>query len=85
MGNVMKPIYDAAAPKLSISLSVNSELLKKSRALNINLSAALEKILSKHLLKHARTQWVEQNRNAIRSYNQFVEENGCFADEYRIF
>ncbi len=81
----MKPIYDAAAPKMSMSLPVNSDLLEKSRALNINLSAALEKILSQHLLEHARTQWVEQNRNAIKSYNEFVEENGCFGDEYRIF
>ena len=64
---------------------MNSDLLKKSRALNINLSAALEKVLSQLLAEDARKQWVEQNRNAIKSYNEFVEENGCFGDEYRSF
>jgi len=70
---------------MSVKISVSSDLLKRCKALNINLSAALEKILSQHLLEHARTQWVEQNRNAIKSYNEFVEENGCFGDEYRSF
>jgi antitoxin CcdA len=81
----MEPLYDTAAPKKPTNLTVNSDLLKKSRALNINLSAALEKILSQFLAEHARKQWVEQNRNAIRLYNEFVEENGCFGDEYRSF
>ena len=81
----MEPLYDPAAPKKPTNLTVNSDLLKKSRALNINLSAALEKVLSQHLAEHARKQWVEQNRNAIKSYNEFVDENGCFGDEYRSF
>ncbi len=81
----MKPIYNAAAPRTSMSLMMNSDLLIKSNALNINLSTALEKALIQQLAEHARGQWIEQNRNAIRSYNEFVEENGCFADEYREF
>lgn len=81
----MEPLYDTAAPKKPTNLTVNSDLLKKSRALNINLSAALEKVLSQQLAEHARKQWVEQNRNAIRSYNEFVEVNGSFGDEYRNF
>jgi antitoxin CcdA len=81
----MKPLYDPKAPKKPTNLTVNSDLLKKSRALNINLSAALEKILCQQLAEHARQKWVKQNRNAIRSYNEFVEENGCFGDEYRNF
>ena len=81
----MEPLYDPSAPKKPTNLTVNSDLLNKSRALNINLSAALEKVLSQLLAEHARKQWVEQNRNAIRSYNDFVEENGSFGDEYRSF
>jgi len=29
--------------------------------------------------------WVEENRAAIKSYNEFVEEHGCFGDEFREF
>jgi antitoxin CcdA len=85
MSHAMKPLYDPAAPKEPANVSVNSDLLEKSRALKINLSDALEETLSQQLAEHARRQWVEQNRNAIRSYNEFVEENGCFGEEYRNF
>jgi antitoxin CcdA len=81
----MKGLFDSTAPKTSVNLLMNSDLLTKSQALNINLSALLEKALSQHLAEHARTEWVEQNCNAIQSYNEFVEANGCFSDEYRIF
>ena len=81
----MKSQYDTTAPKIYMNLWVNSDLLTKSEALDINISAALEKILSEQLAEHATHQWVVQNRNAIRAYNQFVGESGCFADDYRSF
>jgi len=81
----MKGLYDSSALKTPVNILVNSDLLKKTRALNINLSSALEKVLSQRLVEHTRDEWVDQNRNAIKSYNEFVEENGCFGDEYRSF
>lgn len=81
----MQPLFDTSAPKMRITLGVNSDLLMKSRALDINLSAVLEKALSQQLAEHAGNQWVDQNRKAIKAYNQFIEENGCFGDEYRKF
>ena len=81
----MEPLYDTDAPKKPTNLTVNSDLLKKSRALNINLSAALEKALREQLADHAAGQWARQNHNAIKAYNAFVEENGCFGDDYRDF
>ena len=29
--------------------------------------------------------WVKENKNAIKAYNDFVDENGCFGDEFREF
>ena len=29
--------------------------------------------------------WKDENRAAIKAYNSFVEENGCFGNEYRSF
>ena len=81
----MADIYDVTAPKKAANLSVNSDLLLKTRALNINLSATLERALKEELAKHEATQWVEENRAAIKSYNEFVEEHGCFGDEFRSF
>lgn len=62
---------------------MNSDLLNKSRALNINLSATLERALKEKLAKREAAQWVEENRSAIKSYNEFVEQHGCFGDEFR--
>ncbi|MDQ7735221.1 type II toxin-antitoxin system CcdA family antitoxin [Halomonas sp. SpR1] len=81
----MPKLYDTAAPRKAANLSVNSDLLNKTRALNINLSATLERALKEELAKREATQWVEENRSAIKNYNEFVEQHGCFGDEFREF
>lgn len=81
----MDPLYDTEAPKKPTNLSVNSDLLAKTRALNINLSATLEQALKQQLAQAEAIKWAKKNKAAIKAYNSFVEENGCFADEYRDF
>jgi antitoxin CcdA len=81
----MKTLYDSNAPKKPTNLSINSDLLKKTKSLNINLSATLEQALKDILAKKAAAQWCSDNKNAIAAYNKFVEENGLFGDEYRVF
>ncbi|SOB77465.1 antitoxin CcdA [Marinobacter sp. LV10R510-11A] len=81
----MYELYDLAAPKKATNLSVNSDLLLKTRALNINLSATLERALREELAKRKADLWAEENRAAITSYNEFVEQHGCFGDEFREF
>ena len=81
----MQALYDFDAPKKATNLSLNSDLLKKTRALNINLSATLEQALKDKLKSIEAQKWVKDNKNAIKAYNDFVEENGCFADEYKEF
>ncbi len=81
----MHPLYDYKAPKKATNLSLNSDLLKRSRALNINLSATLEQALKAKLAETEAEQWKRKNKNAIQAYNEFVEEHGCFSDEFRKF
>ncbi|SOB75524.1 antitoxin CcdA [Marinobacter sp. LV10R510-11A] len=81
----MHELYDIASPKKATNLSVNSDLLSKTRALNINLSATLERALREELAKRKAAQWADENRAAITSYNKFVEQHGCFGDEFREF
>ncbi|TNH19666.1 type II toxin-antitoxin system CcdA family antitoxin [Halomonas sp. BL6] len=81
----MAELYDAAAPKKAANLSINSDLLRRTRELNINLSATLERALKEELAKCEAQRWVEENRAAIKSYNNFVEQYGCFGDEFREF
>ncbi|MFT4927541.1 MAG: antitoxin CcdA [Phenylobacterium sp.] len=78
-------LYDLQAPKKPTNLSLNSDLLKKTRALNINLSATLEQALKEKLRAVEVKKWAEENKNAIKAYNDFVDQNGCFGDEFREF
>jgi len=81
----MEPLFDLEAPKKPTNLSLNSDLLKKCRSMNINLSATLEQALIEKLVKTKSDRWADENRNAIRAYNDFVEERGCFSDGFREF
>jgi len=81
----MQTLYDSNAPKKPTNLSLNSDLLNKTRALNINLSATLEQALRKKLAENEAAKWAKENKRAIQAYNDFIDENGCFADEHRQF
>ena len=72
----MAELYDAAAPKKAANLSINSDLLRRTRELNINLSATLERALKEELSQCEAQQWVEENRAAIKSYNDFTFATG---------
>ncbi len=81
----MHRLYDEDAPKKATNLSVNSDLLAKTRALKINLSATLERALEQELADVEAKKWTAENKAAIQAYNDFVEENGCFGDDFREF
>ena len=69
--------------KKPTNVSVNEGLLRDARALDINLSATLEKALEAEVRARKREQWLEENREAIATYNAFVEENGVFSPMFR--
>lgn len=81
----MLALYDQNAPKKATNLSVNSDLLKKARDLDINLSAALEQALTDQLKAKQAQQWREQNKTAIAAYNKSVDDNSVFSDGLRSF
>lgn len=79
------PIFNPDAPKRPTNLSINSDLLQKARALNINLSQVLEQRLAELLRAAARQAWLDQNRAALEDYNRHVEQHGVFSDGLRRF
>lgn len=82
---MMQVIYETQAPKRATNLSVNSDLLNKARALNINLSATLEESLIAVIKTKQQEAWLAQNQQAIDAYNQQVNEQGTFSDTLRVF
>lgn len=81
----VETLYDHDAPKKPTNLSINSDLLSKSKALNINLSATLEQVLRDKLAETEADNWRKENKRAIQAYNEMVEEHGLFSDEHRPF
>ena len=72
-------IYDTTAPKRASNLSVNSNLLTEARRYKLNLSKLLEQALVDALTEKKRTEWLEQNCEALEAYNERVEARVLFS------
>ncbi|MBE0493381.1 MAG: type II toxin-antitoxin system CcdA family antitoxin [Thiomicrospira sp.] len=80
----MSSLFDKTAAKKPTNVSLNSDLLAKARAENINISATLEQALLEKLKQNAREKWLSQNQAAIKSMNKFTQKHGLFSDEHRV-
>lgn len=78
-------VYDVAAPRRAANVTVNEDLLRRARALGVNLSRTLESALIDAVTARTRERWLAENGAAIQAYNQDVERNGCFGDRLRGF
>ena len=71
--------------KRATNVSIRSDLLEAAREAGLNLSAALERALTKELGEVNRNKWRQENREAIVAYNEHVEKHGTFSDDVRTF
>ena len=71
--------------KKSVNLSIDGKLLAAAREARINLSETLEGRLIEVLRQDARSRWMAENRAAIDAYNERIEREGVFGEEYRRF
>lgn len=75
----------AGYAKRATNVSINQGLLDAARALDINLSATLERALEAEVRARKRQQWLDENREAIDAYNEHVREHGIWSDGLRAF
>lgn len=69
--------------KRAANVSVNQGLLEQAKALDINLSATLERALEAEVRARKRERWLQENREAIEGYNTWVAEQGVFSPMFR--
>lgn len=81
----MNSIYDSSAPKKPTNVSINSELLRKAKEFEINLSATLEQALVEKVKQRQQELWLSANKSAIDEYNQYTEQNSNLNDPQRSF
>jgi antitoxin CcdA len=79
-------VYDATAEKKPTNVSINSDLLRQAREMKINLSATLEARLEEIIREERRRRWKEENKEAIKAYNEYIERHGGpVFEKYRTF
>ena len=77
--------YNPDAPKKSVNLSINSDLLRQAKSYNINLSQTLEQRLIELVRESHRQEWLTENQAALVEYNRRIETRGAFSDSLRRF
>lgn len=66
--------FVTGAPKKATNLSINSDLLRQAKELNINLSQQVEGYLSELVRQAKAQQWLAENAEFIAAYNKRIEE-----------
>jgi len=76
---------EAYMNKRATNLTIDRALLDEARGLGINLSATFEASLRDAVRARKAAQWREENRAAIQSSNDWVEQHGLPLEKYRQF
>lgn len=74
-----------AAPKVATNLSARADIVRKAKALGLNLSELFESAVAEAIRQKQQEMWLAENRGAIDSYNARVERDGLFSDDWRKF
>ena len=81
----MRMPLPAKARKVPANLSVRADLVRRAKALGINLSEVLEASLVGAIRDAERAAWQAENGDAIDEYNAQVEQHGMLSDAWRRF
>lgn len=81
----LSTLFDISAPKKPTNLTVNSDLLNQAKDLKMNISSVLESALIESIKKAKKEVWINENKTAMKNYNEKIKEYGLFSDEIRTF
>ena len=72
-------------PRKSTSLSLDSELVDRAKAVGVNLSRAAEAGIEQDVRKAEAERWKAENRAAFDAYDRFVDKQGILLSGHRMF
>ena len=73
------------ASRRATNVTLPVDLLYKARARGLNVSQACEGGLKAEIARHRAAQWLEENRDALASSNDYFERHGLPLAEFRQF
>jgi antitoxin CcdA len=75
----------SAPLRKATNLSIDANLIAEAKALNVNVSRAAERGIDDAVRREKARRWQEENAEAIRSSNEWVEKHGLPLEKYRPF
>ncbi len=75
----------STARKRPTNVTVRADLVRRAKALGLNLSGLLEEAIERAIREAERQKWLEDNREAFRDANEHFEKHGLFSDDWREF
>jgi antitoxin CcdA len=76
---------EAEGRKRPTNVSLSETLVKEARELSINVSQACEDGLRAATKAERERRWLEENAEAIESYNKWIAQHGNPLSRYRMF
>lgn len=71
--------------KKAVNVSLSETLIAEAKALRINISQAAEAGLAKAVAEKRAELWLEANKEAIESSNEYVDKHGLPLERFRMF
>lgn len=81
----MQPQRVSTQSRRPTNLSINSQLLDEAKSLGINVSRSAESGIQTAVLEAKREIWLAENKEAMESSNDFVEQHGLPLAKFRNF
>ena len=69
----------------SVNISIESRLVEEAKQLGINVSRAAEESIAKAVSAEKSRRWLLENKEALESWNEYVQKNGLPLAKYRQF
>jgi antitoxin CcdA len=75
----------AAVVRRRVNLTVREDYLEQAKRAGVNLSRVLEESLEQRLREQRAQTWLEENREAIEQYNDYIRRYGVWSKSLRRF
>ncbi|WP_162566562.1 type II toxin-antitoxin system CcdA family antitoxin [Variovorax sp. SRS16] len=75
----------ADAPKKATHLTLNSKVLEMARELGMNVSQTVDGLLAEEVKHRYWEKWAEENRAAMKAYNERIAKEGLPLARYCSF
>jgi antitoxin CcdA len=81
--SVREPAYAIDAPKQTVSLTINSDLMARVKAMGINASRVAEEGLAQEVERLRRAEIEAEVRQDLAAIEAYEQKHGNFADHVR--